>query len=116
MTAQVNPETAVADLVRAAESGVFRHGLVAGDAASRSGRAMNARTLDGHTVQRGLELTRSLLEDLQTAGPITEAQLETDSMLRHAAERISSQLALRDDNLYVSAIAKYLLSCGPSSR
>ncbi len=53
---------------------------------------MIARDLDVVTVQRRLELIRSLIEDLRSVGEVSRARLEQDRLLRHAIERILTQL------------------------
>ena len=53
---------------------------------------MSLRDLDGGVVQARLGLLTELLSDLRAAGPIIEDRLAEDRMLRHAVERILSQL------------------------
>jgi len=53
---------------------------------------MTPRDLDADVIQARLRLVNELLSDLRAAGPITEVRLEEDRMLRHAVERILSQL------------------------
>lgn len=53
---------------------------------------MTPREFDGEVVQARLHLIDQLLDDLDAAGAVTTEQLTQDRMLRHAIERILSQL------------------------
>lgn len=53
---------------------------------------MRPREFDGEVVQVRLRLMGELLDDLDGAGEITPEQLRADRLLRHAVERILSQL------------------------
>lgn len=53
---------------------------------------MTPPALDVHAVQAKLRLMRALLEDLEAVGPVDLAALDGDRMLRHALERILTQL------------------------
>lgn len=53
---------------------------------------MSPRDLDPDVIQARLHLLDGLLEDLANVGELTAADLEADRMLRHAIERILSQV------------------------
>lgn len=53
---------------------------------------MTPPTLDFGVVQSRLSLIGQLLDDLERAGEVTVARLTSDRMLRHAVERILSQI------------------------
>lgn len=53
---------------------------------------MSPRELDPRVIQARLGLMRDLLDDLRHAGELSAARLRSDRMLRHAVERILSQL------------------------
>jgi uncharacterized protein YutE (UPF0331/DUF86 family) len=53
---------------------------------------MSPRGLDRAVVQRRLEQIGLLLDDLASVDVLTAEQLESDRMLRHAIERIMTQL------------------------
>lgn len=53
---------------------------------------MTPPELDVDLVHARLRLMRELLDDLQSVGDITHQRLEDDRMLRHALERIITQL------------------------
>lgn len=53
---------------------------------------MTPRDLDTGVVQARLRLIEELLDDLERAGELTGSMLEQDRMLRHAVERILSQI------------------------
>jgi len=53
---------------------------------------MSPRDFDPEVVTSRLLLIRELLDDLETAGQVTPARLREDRILRHAVERILTQL------------------------
>lgn len=53
---------------------------------------MTPPALDVGAVQAKLRLMRALLDDLDTAGNVDLRRLQADRMLRHAVERILTQL------------------------
>lgn len=53
---------------------------------------MSLRPLDTAVVQRRLEQIGALLADLASVGPVTPKRLESDRIVRHAIERIMTQL------------------------
>ena len=53
---------------------------------------MTPPALDAALVHAKLRAMRELLDDLDEAGAVDAARLETDRMLRHAVERILTQL------------------------
>lgn len=53
---------------------------------------MTPPALDAALVHAKLRTMRQLLDDLDTAGPVDAARLTSDRMLRHAVERILTQL------------------------
>lgn len=53
---------------------------------------MTPREFDGEVVQARLHLIEQLLDDLDAAGEVTAEKLTQDRMLRHAVERILSQV------------------------
>lgn len=53
---------------------------------------MSPRALDLAVIQRRLEQIELLLDDLEFAGTVTADRLGQDRMLRHAIERIMTQL------------------------
>lgn len=53
---------------------------------------MTPRDLDRGVVQARLRLIEELLDDLERAGELTAEMLQRDRMLRHAIERILSQI------------------------
>lgn len=53
---------------------------------------MSPRDFDAEVVQSRLALIRDLLEDLEATGDVTSERLSADRFLRHAVERILTQL------------------------
>ncbi len=53
---------------------------------------MTPRDIDRGVLQARLRLIEELLDDLERAGELTADMLERDRMLRHAIERILSQM------------------------
>lgn len=53
---------------------------------------MTPRGLDGAVVQLRLRLVRDFVDDLLVAGEVTEQRLLQDRLLRHAVERVLTQL------------------------
>ncbi len=53
---------------------------------------MNSRELDQRVIQARLASMRDLLDDLRTAGEVSAGRLRTERLLRHAVERILTQL------------------------
>lgn len=53
---------------------------------------MTPKNLDTATVQAKLRLIRELLDDLDSAGEITGDRLRQDRLLRHAVERMLTQV------------------------
>lgn len=53
---------------------------------------MTPPAIDATLIHAKLQTMRQLLDDLDAAGPVDAARLLSDRMLRHAIERILTQL------------------------
>ncbi|MDP9444150.1 MAG: DUF86 domain-containing protein [Actinomycetota bacterium] len=53
---------------------------------------MSPREFDPKIVHSRLRLIQDLLDDLDSVGPVDEDRLKQDRMLRHAVERILTQI------------------------